>query len=421
MASPGVLLTNGGYYGTLAAARNYGRAGLRVVLADSDRWTQTSFSDHISERLRCPARENLDALAGWLEGHGREHPGQLLYPCSDDLCWLLSEHRERLSRHFAMFQPPFDVVATLLNKERLYRLCWGLGIATPATELPATEDEAARLTAMLSKPYLIKPKMQAGLNINKKAELWHPGRDLAAQMRQFRRHHWHQPAVLRGAPGVAWPMLQEYHPEAATRTISVAGFAWPEHDIFVARVTQKVLQYPLKIGVGLCFEEIEPPAGLIESVRGLCQAVGYFGAFEVEFIRVENNTQHLLIDFNPRFYGQMQFEIASGLPIPSLVRAGALGDVEAAARLARGFEQGRALRPLRFSNQWLLGLVMTTQWLGGRVGWKARAQWLGWRGAGSDQVWQRGDRAPLLADVALKVHDYLHHPRAAARVLFGEA
>ena len=54
-----------------------------------------------------------------------------------------------------------------------------------------------------------------------------------------------------------------------------------------------------------------------ESVRRICEATGYHGAFEVEFIPSADGD--LLMDFNPRYYGQMQLEISRGLPIPELV------------------------------------------------------------------------------------------------------
>ena len=94
----------------------------------------------------------------------------------------------------------------------------------------------------------------------------------------------------------------------------------------VALASMKILQRPRKVGIGLCFEAraIEEP--LVEKIAALCRRVGYTGVFEAEFVVAGD--RRLLIDFNPRFYSQMGFEVARGLPA-------------AAARVARGERRGR--------------------------------------------------------------------------------
>ena len=56
-------------------------------------------------------------------------------------------------------------------------------------------------------------------------------------------------------------------------------------------------------------------APLAAAVARLCRGLGYFGAFEVEFLR--EGERRMVIDFNPRFYGQMAFDVKRGLPAAS--------------------------------------------------------------------------------------------------------
>ena len=63
---------------------------------------------------------------------------------------------------------------------------------------------------------------------------------------------------------------------------------------------------------------------LVEAIRRLCREVGYFGVFEIEFLRVLDRGW-AVIDFNPRFYHQMGFDIARGLPLPIWAYLGASG------------------------------------------------------------------------------------------------
>jgi hypothetical protein len=47
----------------------------------------------------------------------------------------------------------------------------------------------------------------------------------------------------------------------------------------------------------------------------LCERIGYYGAFELEFVVTQGRM--LLIDFNGRFYNQLAF----GMDLPKLVYA----------------------------------------------------------------------------------------------------
>ena len=83
---------------------------------------------------------------------------------------------------------------------------------------------------------------------------------------------------------------------------------------------------------------------LAAGLERLVARVGFSGVFEAEFIDPQG--QAVLIDFNPRFYNQMGFDIARGLPLPLLAYYDALGshaEPEGALRDPEG--SGAAGRP----------------------------------------------------------------------------
>src|SRR5690606_38582891 len=123
---------------------------------------------------------------------------------------------------------------------------------------------------------------------------------------------------------VEGPMLQAFRPEAAQSIYSIAGFIGPEDGQVVTRGALKILQRPRRLGVGLCFEEAPVDPAVLQSLVRLCREVGYFGVFEAELVP-ENGRLHLL-DFNPRFYGQMAFETGRGIPLGYMVWLAATGD-----------------------------------------------------------------------------------------------
>lgn len=412
-ALAGVLLTNGDYYGTLAAARYFGRKGYRVAVADNGRAAASHYSRFVQERLQCPPRLEFDARLRWLIDFGKARPGWLLYPCSDDMAWIIAGGRERLAPHFAMFQPSFTTIETLLNKQKLYGLCARLGVPTPFTTYPTNLHELTDIAQSLEGRYLVKPKTQVGLTITRKATLSEGGADLITAYTRFQSAFRHIEAVCRHDPTLAWPMIQAFNPSAATQTSNLAGFRSRDGQTFRFLSSRKALQYPLTIGVGLCFESIPAPPVLVDYVRRICEATDYFGAFEVEFIRSGDGFD--LIDFNPRYYGQMALEIGRGLPIPGMVAAAALDLPPVPVE--------ETVVDMHIAHRSLLKLIMTTQWIARRVSLRERNRWLrltsGKESRMVDHVYAADDKCPWLADILLRWLGYLRHPRSSLRTLFG--
>ena len=74
-----ILLGNANYYGTLAAVRSLGRAGVNVVTVDPSRISHSRYSRYSSQHLKCPAFEDSSAWAEWLlrTARYRAAPGDL--------------------------------------------------------------------------------------------------------------------------------------------------------------------------------------------------------------------------------------------------------------------------------------------------------------------------------------------------------
>ena len=63
---PAFLLTMGGYYGTLAAARCLGHAGLPVVVADETHFAPALWSRYVVSRHYSPPVRPLAPFVDWL-------------------------------------------------------------------------------------------------------------------------------------------------------------------------------------------------------------------------------------------------------------------------------------------------------------------------------------------------------------------
>ena len=410
-----VLLTNGAFYGTLAAARLFGRQGYRVTIADPKRYHATGYSRFVARNLVCPAALNARALIDWLVEYGQKHPGTLLYPCSDDHAWIFAQFQEQLAPHFLTCQPKFTTIETLLDKQQLYQLCESIAVPVPRTFYPANQGELQELSESLTGDFLIKPKTQVGMKVNKKALRTRSGASLVSAYGAFQQQFNYCGHVAGHSELLNWPMVQAFHRQAATATVSVAGFCSRDGQSFYASASRKCLQYPLNIGVGLCFEALPEHPELCARAQKLCQASGYFGVFEAEFIAVDG--EYLLMDFNPRFYGQMQLEIARGLPLPKML--------DALARRESPVLPSEIRNNIFLGHRALLRMLSLTQWMGKRISWQERRRWLSLGRSRDhrwvDQAFDHEDRLPWLVDSLRRALKYLRHPRSSMRELFGDA
>jgi predicted ATP-grasp superfamily ATP-dependent carboligase len=226
-------------------------------------------------------------------------------------------------------------------------------------------------------------------------------------------------------PDVIWPVIQEYRPEAMENIYSIAGFVDARANIFVARGSRKIFQHPRRIGVGLCFDAAPVRPELAECIRKLCEDVGHYGAFEVEFIHTAKGDRYLMTDFNPRYYGQMGFEIARGLPIPLMVQSAATGDVAGLRALVADAQRAANSGARLYCHQFLFRMTLATQRMSGRLSRDEVARWEAWfadqAGRRVDAVEDMADFRPATLDRAQLMLGWVRHPRAFVRTMFLDA
>ena len=113
-----------------------------------------------------------------------------------------------------------------------------------------------------------------------------------------------------------------------------------------------------------------------------------------------------MIDVNPRFYGQMGFDVARHLPLPELVYHAALGD--------REFVRAALDGPLIHCHRMMFELLLAAQLTSGKFTVSERRRWRAWyarNGArAADAVHDSDDPAPTLVEIAAQFSLYARHP-----------
>jgi predicted ATP-grasp superfamily ATP-dependent carboligase len=410
------LLLGADYFGTLAAVRCLGSNGYAVYVADERPRARALYSRWAREKATHPSIGDVDRFLEWLVAFGDAHEGTVLYPTNDHVSWLFARHASLLSQHFLTYQPSEDAILTLLDKKRLADACAAVGIETPRTLY--AEDDAAltRVEKEARYPLLIKPRTQIYLETGIKGAMVHDAAELERELARYNSLVRFNRVLMDAHPDIARPLFQEYLTAAETSIFSMSGFVTEDGELLV-RASMKVLQRPRKVGIGLCFEgrAIEPE--LKEKLTALCKHVGYYGAFEVEFIA--DGDRRLLIDFNPRFFSQMAFDVARGLPIPLLVYHAARGDVSGLASELELARRAPEHTDYGYCHKTILDLVLTLQRASGQMSKSDVERWRAWvkerRGKLTDAVRDDADRLPGVVDAALWAKHFAKHPRSFVR------
>jgi D-aspartate ligase len=414
---PPALLFLGHYYGTLATARCLGERGVNVVLADTRRWQRAAGSRHVDERISCPPVTDVDGFVAGLEAFGRARPGHVLFPASDELAWVFAVHADVLDRSFVRYGPGRESITRILDKWLLTEACRKVGFDTPATFCPQDDAGVLALAGELRVPVMIKPRSQVLLTSGSKGTKVDDPKDLPAAYRAFVGENPPVDALSSRDPSLGRPLVQEYRPEAAQGIYNLAGFIDRTGKQVVVRASRKILQRPRRLGIGLCFESAKLDVALADGVMRLCRELGYFGIFEIEMI--ESDGRFLLIDFNPRPYSQMAFEIARGVPLPYLAYLDATGQHEALSRAVTAAQSEPTGGATAYAHTFLLSLVIAGQALGRPLGFGAPEPWAAWlkRNRLADAVFDHKDPLPALLDAAAHVEQFARHPRSFVRSL----
>lgn len=359
----------------------------------------------------------MDGFVAWLERFGREHPGHVLFPASDELAWVFAMHAEQLAKSFICYEPPRETITSILDKWRLTEACRKVGIDTPATYCPQDAAEVEALAKELTIPVMIKPRSQVLLASGSKGTKVDDPKTLPEAYRQYLSENPPQDALSARDPALGRPIVQEFRPEAANGIYNLAGFIDRSGKNVVVRGSRKILQRPRRLGIGLCFESARLDPKLADGVMRLCRELGYFGIFEIEMI--ESEGRFLLIDFNPRPYSQMAFEIARGVPLPYLAYLDATGQAEALARAVADAQAEPTASATAYAHTLLLSLVIAGQTLGRPFGGAAPEPWRRWLRDNrlADAVFDPKDPVPALLDAASHLEQFARHPRSFVRSL----
>lgn len=316
---------------------------------------------------------------------GAETPGKVLLPTSDETAWLYTCNAAQLARYFRLHQPSVETMERILDKKLLADAAMEAGLAVLPTWEPRGLSDVVASAPSLPYPILIKPRTQLHRVHNDKGAVASSESELIEGFREYLSRESGSQAFLSpekvpqeftATPRAAVPLLQQFVEIGPEGVYSVSGFIDQTGELFVTRQASKVLQRSQPAGVGVCFESLPTDPGLSTAVYRLCRELGYFGIFEVEFIRFDG--RWAVIDFNPRLFNQAAMDARRGMPLAHLAYLDAAGKTSELREAVAAAQHADEDHPAVFYDRFTLRAILLAKMLTRRASREERLYWQWW-------------------------------------------
>jgi predicted ATP-grasp superfamily ATP-dependent carboligase len=357
---------------TLACARSLARAGAWVAVGGDAFWGEAFYSRCVRRRVRYPhPRLGVSPFIDALKHHIERDRYDVMLPMNDYMTLAVAQHRDCLPPSAGIALPPTPSLELAADKARTLALAASLGIDTPLTREPESEDDLRQVADQIAYPCIVKLRRGAG------AVGFRILADHAALLSAYRAPR--EPSDLVFDHDHL--LIQEYVPGEIHDACVLFRLGEPR-----AGYTQRrVRTYPATGGVGTIVETTREPA-LLESANRLLAALNWHGPAQVEFKVNPETGRTCLMEINGRFWGTTDVAVHAGVDFPALVYRLILdGDVSPVFNHAVG---------LRFRYPFPFGLLAVAE--GGSRWRTARDFFAPQREVHSDVKWN--DPLPLLAE-----------------------
>lgn len=302
------------FYPALVFVRALALRDVRVIVYSPVRSGMARWSRFTSECRACPDPEDRPLFLPWLRAQLRSKTICLVAPTSDRIAFYCAELRDEFSPEAQKFIPSLAMISQCLDKARFFHLCRTLAVGTPDSAAPASLEEALEDAERLGYPLVLKPKSHIGVGMQERGCIIENEAQLRERFKPYRLAVDYQ-EVASAFPQLAYPLMQQFVSKADEQAICISGFYDARTGVRAITLSQRCMAWPPDIGVSVEQISIIHPRAEQETLR-LLEGLHYSGLFGLEML--VQGEQLLAIDFNPRGFGFMAFNVGLGHDLPWL-------------------------------------------------------------------------------------------------------
>lgn len=275
--------------------------------------------------------EDPQSQLAYIENLGSRLGRGFLVPTNDDNVALVAQNLERLSKHFLIPLPDWEVVGGIFDRATCYAKASAAGIRVPRYWVPTSDAGMREVVAALQpeeSDYIIKtpsilsaPANEAATRLTRAAPKQHG--DILTACEELKRRTGE------------YPMIQEVVPGAADSAIGVTMVVSRTGDVVLAYCVRRLrlssyridagYVHPYELGSVVWCETVHDDEA-VEAARELVRAFRYSGQITIEFRRDSRDGSLYLMKVEPRPVRATSLSSAIGMDIPTILYRVFLGE-----------------------------------------------------------------------------------------------
>jgi D-aspartate ligase len=296
-------------HGGLAAARSFGRRGIKTLVLTHDESDFGLSSRFVKEYAICPHPKDEAAFIAFLLSYAEEWRGALVIETFDYFLEPVSKSKALLEKYFRIVAPDWDKAQIFLEKNRAYRLADECGVPHPAVIEPKSMVELEEQVHSLQFPVIIKPVSSHQFVAVFEVKMFVV--ETAAELRSlFQRTLDAKQAVIISEliPGTDYASLER-----------VQVYIDSKGELATAFSNLKLRQTPPMFGVMRVGKSIPPSEEVTELALRLLRGVDFRGFASVEFKRDYRDNTLKLMEVNVRLPRSLPLPIQAGVDFPFII------------------------------------------------------------------------------------------------------
>ena len=212
----------------------------------------------------------------------------VLYPCTDAIVSLVSEHRDRLAPWYHVLLPEHDTVALLMDKRRFYAFAEEKGLPVSRTSLVHSQEDANNIAEKFRFPCVVKPPYNS-------LPSWSQNSKLKAYLFETSKDFLEMYSLLSSwSPTL---VVQEWIVGPVSNLYSCNCYFDKRSKLVATFIARKLRQWPPETGDSCLGEECRNDEVLRETIR-LFKEVNYRGLGYVEIKQDSRTGKHYIIEPN---------------------------------------------------------------------------------------------------------------------------
>jgi D-aspartate ligase len=286
-----VLILRSAHHGGLAVTRSLGRLGVPVYIVDDDPRMPAFSSKYCRKGFvwdidQAREEESVEYLGGIGRRLGRP---AVLIPTTDTVALFVAANAGSLRQWFIFPNQSPRLAHSLHSKKEMHRLAARMGVRTPDTFFPESEQEVLSFAEGARFPIILKAieGRQAKINGSRKA-IVHGKRELIQEYRLMEDH-----------PGHPNVMFQEYIPGGEDANWMFNGYFGENSECLFGLTGKKIRQNRPYAGItslGACM----PNAIVAETTKRFMKAIAYQGILDIGYRYDARDRVYKVFDVNPR-------------------------------------------------------------------------------------------------------------------------